>query len=73
MHVGKKEGARSSELAKSYTDIAFSTLVDAAINGSSDTARISAANSILARGYGKPKGNKEEVIDLPAIIIQRAQ
>ena len=69
----KAQGARLSELAKSYTDIAFSTLVDVAMNGSSDTARIGAANSILDRGYGKPKGNQEEVIDLPAIIIQRAQ
>lgn len=60
-------------LAKSYTDIAFSTLVDVAMNGSSDTARIAAANSILDRGYGKPKGNQEEDIDLPAIIIQRAR
>ena len=62
-----------SELAKSYTDIAFSTLVDVAINGSSDTARIAAANSILDRGYGKPKADFEEVVDLPAIVIQRAE
>ena len=69
----REQGARLSELAKSYTDIAFSTLVDVAMNGSSDTARIAAANSILDRGYGKPKADLGEVVDLPAIVIQRAQ
>ena len=69
----KEQGARLSELAKSRTDIAFSTLVDVAINGSSDTARIAAANSILDRGYGKPRADLEEIVDLPAIVIERAQ
>ncbi len=69
----REQGARLSELAKSYTDIAFSTLVDVALNGSSDTARIAAANSILDRGYGKPKADLGEVVDLPAIVIQRAE
>ena len=69
----REQGARLSELAKSYTDIAFSTLVDVAMNGSSDTARIAAANSILDRGYGKPKADLGEVVDLPAIVIQRAE
>ena len=69
----KEQGARLSELAKSYTDIAFSTLVEVAMSGSSDTARIAAANSILDRGYGKPKADLGEVVDLPAIVIQRAQ
>ena len=69
----REQGARLSELAKSYTDIALITLLDVAMNGSSDTARIAAANSILDRGYGKPKADLEEVVDLPAIVIQRAQ
>ena len=69
----KEQGARLSELAKSYTDIAFSTLVDVAMNGSSDTARIAAANSILDRGYGRPKADLEQVVDLPAIVIKRAE
>lgn len=69
----KEQGARLSELAKLYTDIAFSTLVDVAMNGSSDTARIAAANAILDRGYGKAKADLEEVVDLPAIVIQRAE
>ena len=65
----REQGARLSELAKSYTDIAFSTLLDVALNGSSDTSRIAAANSILDRGYGKPKVGIEEVVNLPAIVI----
>ena len=60
-------------IAKSYKDIAFRTLVDVAMNGSSDTARIAAANSILDRGYGRPKADLEQVVDLPAIVIQRAE
>ena len=49
--------AKLAELAKSYSDIAFNTLVDVAINGRSDSALIAAANSILDRGYGKPKSD----------------
>ena len=71
--AAREQGARLSEPAKSYTDIAFSTLVDVAMNDSSDSARIAAANSILDRGYGKPKADIDEVVDLPAIVIQRAE
>ena len=69
----KEQGARLSELAKSYTNIAFGTLVDVAMNGSSDTARIAAANAILDRGYGKPRVDEIEAVDLPPIVIQRAE
>ena len=61
------------KLAKSYPDIALSTLVDIAMNGSSDSARIAAANSILDRGYGKPKVDLDEDVDFPAILIHRAE
>jgi hypothetical protein len=56
---------------KSYSDKAFDTLVDVAINGSSDSIRIAAANSILERGYGKPKSDEVEVVELPVIVIRR--
>jgi len=39
-----EQGARLAELAKSYSDIAFNTIVDVAINGTSDSARIAAAD-----------------------------
>ena len=67
-----EQGARLAELAKSYSAIPFSTLVDVAINGTSDSARIAAANSILDCGYGKPKSDGVEAVELPAIVIQRA-
>lgn len=69
----REQGAKLSELAKSYSDIAFSTLVNVAMNGSSDTARIAAANSNLDRGYGKPRVDEIEAVDLPPIVIQRAE
>ena len=68
----REQGMKLSELAKCYTDIAFNTLVDVAMNGSSDTARIAAANAILDRGYGKPREDEIGVMDLPPIVIQRA-
>jgi len=50
-----EQKARLSEIAREYTETAFSTLVDVAQNGQSDTARISAACAILDRGFGKPR------------------
>ena len=52
-------------------DIAVSTLLNSALNYSSDTARIAAATSTLDRGYGKPKADLVGVVDLPAIVIRR--
>ena len=69
----REQGARLSELAKSYTDIAFCRLLDVAMNGPSDTARIAAANSISDREYGMPNVYLEDVVDLPAIVILRAE
>ena len=68
----KEQGARLAELAKTYTELAFNTLVDVAINGSSDAARVAAAKAILDRGYGKPRVDEIDAVDLPPIVIQRA-
>ena len=54
-----------SELAKSYTDVGFSALADVYIIGSSNTARTAAVSSILDSGYGKPKLDQKEVVELP--------
>ena len=59
-----------SELAKSYTDVGFSAPADVYIIGSSNTARIAAANSVLDRGYGKPKLDQKEVVELSLRDIQ---
>ncbi|MFL2501374.1 MAG: hypothetical protein ACJ0Q1_00475 [Luminiphilus sp.] len=66
-----EQSQRLSELAKHYTHDALLTLVDVAKNGRSDAARVSAANALLDRGYGKPGVNEEiEHVDLPPMVIQ---
>ena len=65
-----KQSQRLSQLAKDYTHDALLTLVDVAKNGRSDAARVSAANALLDRSYGKPAVKKEiEPIDLPPVVI----
>jgi hypothetical protein len=62
---------RLSELAKTYTEEALQTLVDVARNGRTDAARVSAANALLDRAYGKPAVKEEqETVDLPPVVIQ---
>ena len=66
-----EQSQRLSELAKTYTDEALETLVDVARNGRTDAARVSAANALLDRAYGKPVVNEErEVVDLPPMVIE---
>ena len=70
MHGGKRDGAgrpagsknrstsdqneRLTELAKSYSVLALKVLVDVAMKGKTDAARVSAANALLDRAYGRP-------------------
>lgn len=42
------------ELARAHTSTALNVLVSVAQASDSDAARVSAANAILDRGYGKP-------------------
>ena len=66
-----EQSQRLSELAKTYTEEALQTLVDVAKNGRSEAARVSAANALLDRGYGKPAAKEEiEHVDLPPVVIQ---
>ena len=66
-----EQSQRLSELAKDYTYDALETLVDVAKNGRSDAARVSAANALLNRGYGKPAVKEEiEHVQLPPMVIQ---
>lgn len=61
--AGRKPGSRNrltkakkatlSDLAKAYTEKALATLAEVMESGS-DAARVSAANSLLDRAYGKP-------------------
>jgi phage gp46-like protein len=66
-----EQSQRLSELAKTYTEEALQTLVDVARNGRTDAARVSAANALLERAYGKPAVNQEqEIVDLPPVVIE---
>lgn len=47
--------ATLEELAKTHTETALNTLVSIATASESDAARVTAANSILDRAYGKAK------------------
>ena len=66
-----EQSQRLSELAKTYTEDAIATLVDVARNGRTDAARVSAANALLDRAYGKPAVKEEkELMDLPPLVIE---
>lgn len=43
------------ELARTHTDTVLAVLVEVAQHGQSEAARVSAANSIIDQGYGKPR------------------
>jgi hypothetical protein len=55
----KEQKATLEELARAHTDTALLVLVEVAQSSESDAARVSAANAILDRGYGKPKQGLE--------------
>lgn len=68
---GKREGAGRpkgavnkatadiKEAAQAYTEQALAVLVEVMQTGDSAAARVAAANSVLDRGYGKPKQSVE--------------
>jgi hypothetical protein len=58
-------------LARAHTDTAVAVLVEVAQHGQSEAARVSAANSILDRGYGKARQLEPETVS-PADAAERA-
>lgn len=50
----REMGGTIADLARAHTSIAVSALVQVATGSDSDAAKVSAANAILDRGYGKP-------------------
>ena len=50
---------RIEDLARSHSEGAIEALISIAKHGDSETARVSAANSILDRGWGKPVDRQE--------------
>jgi len=57
------------EAAREYTEQALQTLVQIALAGESEAARVSAANAILDRGYGKPTTTIGDENGDPAKIV----
>lgn len=63
--AGRKPGKVSKakrelmEMAKDHAPAALETLVQIAQGGESEAARVSAANAILDRGYGRPPQSME--------------
>ena len=67
--AGRPKGSRNkatdeqlagiTALAQSHSEAAMRSLVHIATNGESEAARVSAANAILDRGYGKPPQSLE--------------
>ena len=51
--VTRDVGIAISTAARGYSAEALETLVDVARNGSSDSARVAAANALLDRGFGR--------------------
>lgn len=86
MHGGKRDGAgrpagstnrstpdqnqRLTELAKSHCELALQVLVDVAMRGKTDAARVSAANALLDRAFGRPcvNSNLEVASFAPQVI-----
>lgn len=60
-----------SNLARTHAELAIETLAYVAANGVKDAARVSAANSLLARGFGMPTRKTEQKVDVK-ISDQRA-
>ncbi len=58
--AGRKKGQVSetkrviAEMAREHAETALGVLVEIALRGESEAARVSAANALLDRGYGKP-------------------
>lgn len=58
--AGRKKGKVSeakrviAEMAREHAETALGVLMDIALRGESEAARVSAANALLDRGYGKP-------------------
>lgn len=68
--AGRKKGQVSqakraiSEMAEKHGEAALQVLVDVAKEGESEGARVSAANAILDRAYGRPKQSMDMEHDL---------
>ncbi|GAA0295684.1 hypothetical protein GCM10009087_01790 [Sphingomonas oligophenolica] len=68
------EGPTLSELARAHTEAAIDALATVMKDGGSDAAKVSAANAILDRGWGRPRQEMEmdvDILDLAETIARR--
>lgn len=57
-----KQSGEMRALARRHTASALATLIEIALRGSSESARVAAANALLDRGWGKPGSAQPESI-----------
>lgn len=63
--------SRYCEVGKPYTREALQTLIDVARNGRTDVPKVSDANALLDRAYGKPTASEERsIVGLPPMVIE---
>lgn len=60
-------------LARSYTEMAIQTLAGIAQNGTQESAKVAAANSLLDRGWGKAAQPISGDDENPLKIIQKIE
>ncbi len=68
------EGPTPAELARAHTQAAINALASLMTEASSDAAKISAANAILDRGWGRARQEAEaelDSVDLADLIARR--
>ena len=68
------EGPTPAELARAHTAAAISVLAALMKDASSEAAKISAANAILDRGWGRARQEAEadlDAVDLAELIARR--
>ncbi len=76
MATSKRPSARLlTDLARAQTEAAIGVLVTIMNGQDTATARIAAANALLDRGWGRPRGEAEgePAADIAAIIARRRQ
>lgn len=64
------DGRALSDIAREHTEVAVGTLVSVMREGESDAARVSAANSLLDRAWGRPKQEIDVDLNVKSEILQ---
>lgn len=68
------DGRTIAEIAREHTELAVDVLVTIARDGESEQARVSAAEKLLDRGWGKatqPLGLDDDTRDIAAMLMER--